>query len=50
MKKIMFLAMMFVGMTAAAQVRLETPWFWHADEYQLKGQVKEMKEYIEANQ
>lgn len=45
MKKIMFLAMLLVGLTAAGQVRPELPWFWHSDEYQLKGQVKEVKEY-----
>lgn len=44
-KKMLFLAMLLGALSAAAQVRIETPWFWHADEYQLKGQVKEMKEY-----
>lgn len=42
---VVFFAFHLSAFTLQGQVRLETPWFWHADEYQLKGQVKELKEY-----
>ena len=44
MKKVLLTTILFCAsaMTALAQ---ETPWFWHLDDYTLKGYVKEVREY-----